>query len=56
MYRSYGTQKKFVHFLGGLKSAATILTEPTALLVAENLWVMDSVSTSWKVYDCSKHP
>ena len=43
MYRSYGTQKKSVRFFGGLKSAATILTEPTALLGAENLWVMDRV-------------
>ena len=43
MYRSYGTQKKFVHFFGGLKSAAIKLTEPTALLTPENLWVMDRV-------------
>ena len=43
MYRSYGTQKKSVRFFGGLKSAATILTEPTALLAPENLWVMDRV-------------
>ena len=43
MSRSYGTQKKFVHFFGGLKSAAIKLTEPTALLTPENLWVMDRV-------------
>ena len=49
MYRSYGTRKKTCSFFGGLKSAATILTEPTALLVAENLWVMDRVANSWRV-------
>ena len=43
MYRSYGTRKKLVRFLGGLKSAAIKLTEPTALLAAKNLWVMDRV-------------
>ena len=43
MYRSYGTRKKFVHFFGGLKSAAIKLTEPTALWGIENLCVMDRV-------------
>ena len=43
MSRSYGTRKKFVHFFGGLKSAAIKLTEPTALWRIENLWVMDRV-------------
>ena len=52
MHRSYGTQKKFVRFLSGLKSAAMKLTEPTALLTTENLWVMDRVQNLRQV--CKK--
>ena len=45
MSRSYGTQKKFVRFFGGLKSAATKLTEPTALWAALNIHLCRKYST-----------
>ena len=56
MYRSYGTRKKLVRFLGGLKSAAIKLTEPTALLAAKNLWVMDRVLNLRQVVDTKNRP
>ena len=35
--------KEIRSFFGGLKSAATILTEPMALLKPKKMWVMDRV-------------
>jgi hypothetical protein len=49
MCRSYGTLKNGRFYTRGLKSTATILTVPTALLV-KNVWIMYRVLNSLKGY------